>query len=84
MTCSNDFSRSASPATSVATTDSLFSRQIPNLDKPEPKGVFTAENAENAEKNKEENLCALCVNGHCLPILRSVVKFLFFVPGLDC
>lgn len=27
---------------------------LPNLDKPEPKGGFTAE---NAEKNKEENLC---------------------------
>jgi hypothetical protein len=25
------------------------------------KGVFTAENAGNAEKNKEENLCTLCV-----------------------
>jgi hypothetical protein len=28
MTCSNDFSRSASPATEVATTDRLFSRQL--------------------------------------------------------
>jgi hypothetical protein len=36
-------------------------RYHPNLAKPEPKGVFTAENTENAEKNKEENLCALCV-----------------------
>ncbi len=29
MTYSNDFSRSAPQATEVATTDSLFSRQIP-------------------------------------------------------
>ena len=44
---------------------------VPNLDKPEPKRVFTADvvwagsahNAENAEKNKEEKLCALCVPG---------------------
>ncbi len=35
---------------------SQIMRHDPNLDKPKPKGGFTAE---NAEKNKEENLCVL-------------------------
>ncbi len=53
----------------------------PNLDKPELNKFQTTK---YTKYTKFFFLCAPCVNGHCLPILRFVVKFLFFVPGLDC